>query len=40
MDFQFFHAMLALAVVVLPLALIWALMAWGDRSRLRKRRDR
>jgi len=32
--------MRALAVVVLPLALIWALMAWRDRSRLHSRRDR
>jgi uncharacterized membrane protein YozB (DUF420 family) len=38
MSFQFFHALLALGVVVIPLVLIWVLMAWEERGRSRRHR--
>jgi hypothetical protein len=38
MSFSAWHVVLALAAIVLPLALAWGFLAWGDRDRQRKRR--
>ena len=37
--YPYTHVLLTFAAILLPLALAWGLLAWGERDRRRKRRD-